>query len=184
MLLNRGLHLIIKSLAFTASGPWEVPLIHGCLDEWNTPRGQQTMCIMGNSQVSAGLSSPLAIHPQLPLLPYTPRERAARCVDRSWDPEWQVNALRYHHHSVQRDNKTSISYDIALDVTNISDGQNTNCSVTVDLEPQDIRNNGSKPWIRCNGTGASVDVTLDTNYNVLGIRQSWECSDGVSAVER
>jgi hypothetical protein len=27
-------------------------------------------------------------------------------------------------------------------------------------------------------------VTLDTNYNVLGIRQSWECSDGVSAVER
>jgi hypothetical protein len=184
MLLNKSLYLINTSLTFTASGPWEVPLIHGCLDEWNTPRGQQTMCIMGNSQVSAGLSSPVAIYPQLPLLPYIPRQRAARCVDRSWDPEWQVNALRYHHHSVQRDNKTSMSYDLALDVTNISDGQNTNCSVTVDVQSQDTYNNGSTPWIRCNDTGAYIDVMLDTNYNTLGIRQPWECSDGVAGVER
>lgn len=143
------------------------------------------MCIMGNSQVSAGLSSPIAIHPQLPLRPYTPRERASRCVDRSWDPEWQVNSLLYQHHFVQEDNKTAMSYELALDVTNISDGQNTSCSVTVDLlQLQDASNNGSMPWTRCTGTGASLEVTLDTNYKVLGIRQSWECSDGVSSVER
>jgi hypothetical protein len=143
---------------------------------------------MGNSQVSAGLSSPVAIHPQLPLRPYTPRERAQRCVDRSYDPEWQVNALLYEHHFVQKDNEKSTSYDVSLDVTNISDGQNMVCTVTVDLV-QNTQTNGTTPWVRCNATNpsntsASIDVTLDTDYGILGVRQAWECSDGVAGVER
>ena len=150
------------------------------------------MCIMGNSQVSAGLSTPVAIYPQLPLFPYTPRERAQRCVDRSYDPEWQLNDLFYHRHSVPMDNHTGLVYDLALDLINISTGQEMNCSVTVDLS-KNIANNGSAPWVRCMGftTGGpdstsnvtSIEVTLDIGYGVLGLRQAWECSDGISGVE-
>ncbi|KAK4150235.1 hypothetical protein C8A00DRAFT_18217 [Chaetomidium leptoderma] len=179
-----------SSLVFMANGSWEVPLIQGCFDE-ETPRGLERLCIMGNSQVPAGLSLPIAIHPQLPLLPYTPRERAQRCVDRSYDPEWQINDLLYQHHFTKKNNMTSISYDLSLDVTNISDGQSLNCSVTVDLQDT-YYTNGSTPWVRCNGPGGDdsssnttfIDVMLDTDYGVFGIRQAWECSDGVAGVER
>jgi hypothetical protein len=175
---------------FAANGSWEVPLIQGCLDEWNTPRGQETLCIMGNSQVSAGLSSPVAIHPQLPLLPYTPRERAQRCVDRSYDPEWEINSLLYQHHYVEGNNKTSMAYELSLDVTNVSDGQTTKCSVRVDLD--DNHENGSAAWVHCVGaanTGSSTNATslevmLDSDYGIFGLRQAWECSDGVAGVER
>jgi hypothetical protein len=83
-------------------------------------------------------------------------------------------------------------YDLSLDLINISTGQEMNCSVTVDLS-KNIANNGSAPWVRCMGftTGApdstsnvtSVEVTLDIEYGVLGLRQAWECSDGISGVE-
>lgn len=179
-----------SSLVFAANGSWEVPLIQGCLDEWNTPRGQETLCIMGNSQVPAGLSSPVSIHPQLPILPYTPRERAERCVDRSYDPEWEINGFFYQHHYAEGNNKTTISYDLSLNVTNISDGQSMKCSVSVDLK--DNPQNGSAAWTRCARTGdtgsftnaTSLEVMLDTEYGIFGLRQAWECSDGVAGVER
>ncbi|KAH6622517.1 hypothetical protein F5144DRAFT_537859 [Chaetomium tenue] len=181
-----------SSLIFTANGTWEIPLIQGCFDE-DTPRGLETLCIMGNSQVSAGLSAPVAIHPQLPLLPYTPRERAQRCVDRSYDPEWQINSILYEHHLVKKDNATATSmyYDLSLSIINLSDGKSTECSVTVNL-PQNTFFNGSAPWVVCKGTSvldsssaaSSFEVMIDKDYGVFGIRDAWECSDGVPDVER
>ena len=143
---------------------------------------------MGNSQVPASLSRPVAIYPQLPLLPYTPSERAQRCVDRSYDPEWEINDLLYQHHSAEANNRTSMFYDLSLNVTNISDGRSLNCSIRVDL-PAGSQNNGSTTWVRCSVAGpstpdASIDVSLDTNYGIFGLRQAWECSDGVAGVER
>jgi hypothetical protein len=145
---------------------------------------------MGNSQVPAGLSSPVAIHPQLPILPYRPRERAQRCVDRSYDPEWEINSFLYQHHYVERNNKTAMSYDLSLDLTNISDGQRAKCSVSVDLD--DTPKNGSAAWAPCVATSntgpstnaTSLEVMLDTDYGIFGLRQAWECSDGVAGVER
>jgi hypothetical protein len=146
---------------------------------------------MGNSQVSAGLSTPVAIHPQLPLLPYTPRERAQRCVDRSYDPEWEISSILYEHHVVEKDNETSIYYDLSLSVINLSDGAITECSATVDLL-QNTFLNGSAPWVVCTGTSisnssstaSSFEVMIDKDYGVFGIRDAWECSDGVPGVER
>ena len=79
-------------------------------------------------------------------------------------------------------------YDLSLNVTNISDGRSLNCSVRVDL-PAGSQNNGSTTWVRCSVAGpstpdASIDVSLDTNYGIFGLRQAWECSDGVAGVER
>ena len=143
---------------------------------------------MGNSQVPASLSRPVTIHPQLPLLPYTPSERARRCVDRSYDPEWEINDLLYQHHDAEANNKTSTFYELSLNVTNVSDGRSLTCSVKADL-PTGSQNNGSTTWVRCSEAGpstpgASIDVSLDTNYGVFGLRQAWECSDGVAGVER
>lgn len=182
--------LTTPSLVFAASGIWETPLIQGCIDDWEGRRGQETLCVMGGSQIPAGLSTPVAIYPQLPLFPYTPRERARRCVDRSYDPEWQVNSLQYQHHSAQRQNVTERSYDLTLDMVSISDGENVKCSARVNL-PEDVNNNGSAPWVRCVPQGGSnlppndtwVDVSLDTVYEVFGVRQAWGCSDGVAGVE-
>ncbi|KAK3293735.1 uncharacterized protein B0H64DRAFT_326620 [Chaetomium fimeti] len=178
-----------SSIVFTANGTWETPLIQGCFDE-DTPRGRETLCIMGNSQVPSSLSSPVAIHPQLPLFPYTPRERAKRCVDRSYDPEWQINNLLYEYHMVETDNKTSVYYDLLLSVINLSNGENTECSITVDLLQPSILN-GSAPWVGCQGTNvtnssstpATFDVMIDRDYGIFGIRDTWECSDGVPDVE-
>lgn len=181
----------VTSLTFSANGSWETPVVQGCLDEWNTPRGQQTLCIMGNSQAPAGLSAPVVIHPQLPLLPFTPWERAQRCVDRSYDPEWQVNELTYHHHPAQGEDGTRTLYNMTLDLINVSDDENLKCSAAGEFQ-QDGNHNGSAPWVRCapevgthlTAADAWVDVTLDTSYGVLGVRQAWECFDGVAGVER
>lgn len=146
---------------------------------------------MGNSQVSAGLSAPVAIHPQLPLLPYTPGERAQRCVDRSYDPEWEINSILYEHHVVEGGNGASVYYDLSLSIINLSDGKSTECSATVDLQ-QNTFLNGSAPWVACMGisvsnsssTTSSFEVMIDKDYGVFGIRDAWECSDGVPGVER
>jgi len=179
----------MTSLVFAANGSWEVPLIQGCLDEWDAPRGQETLCIMGNSQVPAALSSPVSIHPQLPILPYTPTERAQRCVDRPYDPEWEIGSFLYRHHYIEKENITAMFYDLDLEITNISDGNSTKCSARVDLLNGGFKN-GSTPWVRCNesarasNTSIPIEMSLDTDYGMFGLKQAWECTDGVAGVER
>ncbi|KAK3938164.1 hypothetical protein QBC46DRAFT_265931 [Diplogelasinospora grovesii] len=177
-------------LAFAANGTWETPLIQGCLDDWNAPRGEETLCIMGNSQVSMGLSSPVTIQPQLPLLPYTPADMPYRCVDRSSDPEWTVESLLYRHHFAQMHNDTKTSHELALNLSNLSNNERVACSLTVDELAKSRSTDGSWPWIKCvpshppvNSNVSSTEVMLDTSYNVLGVRQTWNCSDGVPGVE-
>ncbi|KAK4167482.1 hypothetical protein QBC43DRAFT_363416 [Cladorrhinum sp. PSN259] len=164
-----------SSLVFSGNGSWEEPIVQGCLDEWDTPRGQETLCIMGGSHVAAGLSSPIPMKPQAPYIPFTPSERPWRCVDRSWDPEWQVNELTYTY--------TLTSYNISLNITNMSSENTTVCSATV--IKKDLPTNGSFSWVNCtfpNGTVA-LELLPEPSYNVLGVRQSWSCWDGVEGVE-
>ncbi|KAK3984317.1 hypothetical protein QBC44DRAFT_253153 [Cladorrhinum sp. PSN332] len=163
------------SLIFGGHGSWQEPIVQGCLDEWDAPRGQETLCIMGGSHVAASLSSPFPITPQAPYLPFTPTERSWRCVDRSWDPEWQVNELVYHY--------TPSSYNISLNITNLSSENTTVCSATV--LKKDLPANGSFNWVDCalpDGT-AALQLLPEPEYNVLGLRQSWSCWDGVEGVE-
>lgn len=179
---SRDIDNLTHSFVFVASGPWEVPLIQGCLDDPKAARGEETLCIMGNSQVAAGLSSPVSIYPQLPLYPYTPRERGQRCVDRSYDPEWEVKTLLYQHHFGQDGNE---SYELSVELTNISDNQEAQCSVQVDLS-NGFPSNGSAPWVRCStqvSANTSLEVSFDVDYVVLGVRQTWGCTDGVEGVE-
>ena len=75
-------------------------------------------------------------------------------------------------------------YDLDIEITNISDGHSTNCSARVDLIDGGFKN-GSTPWVRCTATGSlPIEVSLDTDYNIFGLKQAWECTDGVAGVER
>ncbi|KAK0634301.1 hypothetical protein B0T17DRAFT_649545 [Bombardia bombarda] len=180
-----------SKLKFDAFGWWEIPLIQGCLDDWEGARGEETLCIMGNSQVWASLSGPVAIQPQLPILPYTPADLPERCVDRSVDPEWQVEDLLYQHHYVSLKNETKKYYDLSLNLTNISNREKVLCSVTVD-QIKDVTKDGSTKWVACvNGaTGAnatssitSTSILFDDVNKLLGVTQAWNCSDGIEGIE-
>ncbi|KAK3386838.1 hypothetical protein B0H63DRAFT_500485 [Podospora didyma] len=178
-----------SSLHFAANGTWETPLIQGCLDDWEAPRGQETLCIMGNSQVSSSLTSPIKIQPQLPIMPYTPSELPERCVDRSVDPEWEIDDLLYQHHYSQKNNVTKNYYDLFLNLTNISNNERVACSVTVD-ESKGSDASGSVPWVKCapavtssNGNVSSTEVLLDKGYNIVAVRQTWNCTDGIKGIE-
>ncbi|KAK3343388.1 hypothetical protein B0T25DRAFT_614369 [Lasiosphaeria hispida] len=179
-----------SKLSFSANGSWVSPLIQGCLDDWQAPRGEEILCIMGNSQVAGSLSHPVNIAPQLPLLPYTAYEPPSRCVDRSVDPEWQIENLLYRHHSKQSGGKTEKTYNLSLDLTNISNGDKVACNTTVD-ELKSVDPKGSIPWAKCSpvvgsqntSMTTSSEIMLDTTHGVLGVRQSWYCTDGILGID-
>ncbi|KAK4183718.1 hypothetical protein QBC35DRAFT_86071 [Podospora australis] len=166
-----------SDLVFSANGVWNEPVVQGCLDDWNTPRGQETLCIMGGSYVPGALTSPIAIHPQWPLLPFTPTERSERCVYRSYDPEWQLNSLSYHATSGGE------KYEVTLDIINFSSNEQSVCTVSV--HAQDLPDNGSTPFFSCvtaSGKTALL-VQFDKTYSVLGIKQTWTCADAIEGIE-
>ncbi|KAK3371055.1 hypothetical protein B0T24DRAFT_680181 [Lasiosphaeria ovina] len=180
-----------SKLLFAGNGTWETPLIQGCLDDWQAPRGEETLCIMGNSQVSAGLSSPINIQPQLPILPYTPADLPYRCVDRSEDPEWEIENLVYQHHSAQTAaNATRTWYDLTLNLTNISNDEGFYCHLAAD-ESAEATAAGITPWVKCTASNAtaapvnisSTEILLDRVYGLVGVRQTWNCSDGIEGLE-
>lgn len=145
---------------------------------------------MGNSQVWGSLSSPLNISPQLPLLPYTPAELPQRCVDRSVDPEWQLGHVLYQHHYSQSKGQTEKYYHLTFDLTNVSNDEKIACNVTVDQLGGVTNKDGSTPWVKCRNTNSpatnitSTLVMLDTVNGLFGVKQSWNCSDGIEGLER
>ncbi|KAK3952975.1 hypothetical protein QBC32DRAFT_388929 [Pseudoneurospora amorphoporcata] len=148
---------------FTAQGVWEQPLIQGCLDDWQAPRGEETLCIMGNSQVWGSLTTPVQIQPQLPIRPYTPSELPGRFVDRSWDPQWLVENLVYRNYS------------------SISGGNSTQETHLGNYTSAD----GSTPWIPCQAIDPDekLSVMLAVQSGILGVRQDWNCLDGIQGIE-
>ncbi|KAK4224380.1 hypothetical protein QBC38DRAFT_485585 [Podospora fimiseda] len=173
----RGTWSCNSSLTFSGYGNWQEPIVQGCLDDWDAPRGQETLCIMGGSHVAASLSQPLPITPQAPYLPFTPTERSWRCVDRSWDPEWQLNNLTYTY------TPTKDSYTISLNITNLSPETTTLCSATI--LTSSLPKNGSYSWIPCNFANGTTALSIlpEPEYNILGLHESWSCWDGVEGVE-
>ena len=186
----RGSTLMKDRLVFSANGTWEEPLIQGCLDDDEAPRGEEILCIMGNSQVSGSLSTPIAISPQLPLIPYVPAEPYHRCVDRSWDPEWVVEQFSFRHYASQGVDGAvgKKHYELSLNLTNASNGERVPCSVTVD-EQTSATARGTWPWVKCaaptNATSliSQTEVMLDPVYGVLGVRQTWNCTDGIAGID-
>jgi hypothetical protein len=167
-------------LVFRSTGTWEEPLIQGCLDEPDAARGQEILCIMGNSQVSGALSSPVAITPQLPLLPFTPDYIPERCPDRSIDPQWVVDKFLYQHH----DDK---SYDVFVDLTNKAVDEAVSCHVAFDRKAG-ASLNGTTRWSKCtpavSGTLVlTTEISLEAEYGILGIRQSWTCPDFIQGID-
>lgn len=164
-----------SDLVFNANGVWNEPVVQGCLDEWNTPRGQETLCIMGGSYVAGALTSPLAIQPQWPLLPFTPTERSERCVYRSYDPEWQINSISYRHLSAEK-------YDFTLDIINFSSNEHTVCTAAVSTK--DLPDNGSTPFVPCvSASGKTLSILLDKTNSIFGIKETWACADAIEGVE-
>ncbi|CCC07598.1 hypothetical protein SMACR_08151 [Sordaria macrospora] len=169
---------------FTAQGVWEQPLIQGCLDDWQAPRGQETLCIMGNSQVWGSLTTPVQIQPQLPIRPYTPSELPERCVDRSWDPQWLVESLVYRNYSsISGGNSTKETQELTFELTNISNEKKSHCLVTSlgNFTSAD----GSTPWVPCQTSGPDekLSVMLAVQSGILGVRQDWNCLDGIEGIE-
>jgi len=145
---------------------------------------------MGNSQVWGSLSSPIKIAPQLPLLPYTPAELPQRCVDRSVDPEWQLGEVLYQHHYSQTKKDTEKHYHLSFDLTNVSNDEKVACNVTVDQLQGVTNKDGSISWVDCgNAISAATNITstsvmLDTVHGLFGVKQRWNCSDGIEGLER
>lgn len=134
---------------------------------------------MGNSQVSGSLSSPVKIAPQLPLLPYTPVQPPFRCVDRSVDPEWTIEHFSSQHSPGR--------YAVALNLTNVSTQETVACTASAD-ESKEAGVRRAAPWLKCTPSkaGTLVDLTevsLDREYGVLGVRQTWRCLDGFKGVD-
>lgn len=171
---------------FSAAGVWEEPVIQGCFTE-EGPRGEEQLCIMGNSQVSGRLSSPVSISPQLPIYPYTPFEPARRCVDRSYDPEWVIENFAYKHHSSQLAGKSERFYDLSVALTSTSTGEKSTCDIRVDELHADPKR--STPWVKCSSPSgpdpltSSTEVMLDPEYGILGVRQAWRCTDGIEGID-
>lgn len=171
---------------FSASGIWEEPVIQGCFTD-EGPRGEEQLCIMGNSQVSGSLSSPVSISPQLPIYPYTPFEPARRCVDRSYDPEWVIESFFYKHHSAHLADIAERYYDLSVVLTSTSTGEKSTCDIQVDELRADTKRTAS--WIRCsppsgsNALTSSTEIMLDPEYGILGVRQAWRCTDGIEGID-
>lgn len=172
------------SFTFTAQGVWEQPLIQGCLDDWQAPRGEETLCIMGNSQVWGTLTTPVQIQPQLPIRPYTPSELPERCVDRSWDPQWLVEKLVYRNFSsISIGNSTKEIQELTFEVTNISNEKKSQCRIT---SLGNFTNaDGSTPWVLCQTADPEekLSVMLAVQSGIMGIRQDWNCMDGIEGIE-
>ncbi len=145
---------------------------------------------MGNSQVSGILSRPLVMSPQLPLLPYTPYEPAFRCPERSKDPEWQVEKLLYQYHYAQTNSDRTKTYDLFLNITNLSNGARVTCTVTVD-QLAAASSKGATPWVKCKeeveetpgDLVLSTEVSLNAEDGVLGVRQMWYCADTILGLD-
>lgn len=169
---------------FTAQGVWEQPLIQGCLDDWQAPRGEETLCIMGNSQVWGSLTNPVQIQPQLPIRPYTPSELPERCVDRSWDPQWRVDQFVYRNYSSSSSgNSSEETQELTFELTNISNEKKSQCRIT---SVGNFTNaDGSTPWVPCQTSDPDekFSVMLAVQSSIMGIRQEWNCLDGIEGIE-
>ncbi|KAK0613220.1 hypothetical protein B0T14DRAFT_569296 [Immersiella caudata] len=169
-----------SGLVFNSTGMWEEPLIQGCLDEPEAARGQEILCIMGNSQVPGALSSPVAITPQLPILPFEPDYIPERCPDRSADPQWVVDKFLYQHHEDK-------SYDVFVDLTNAAVGESVSCHAAFDGKAE-VGSKGVTRWSKCTPAAAgtqvlSTEISLEAEYGILGVRQSWTCPDFIEGID-
>lgn len=136
----------------------------------------------------------MKIQPLPPQSPYVPDERALSCVNRSEYPEWKVENLLYQHHFAQLNNDTKTSYNLSLNLTNLSTNEKIACHTIVDEMVAPVTD-GSSPWVDCGQpvrdiavssptSEVSTWVMLDINNGVLGIEQEWMCDAKISGEDK
>ncbi|KAH8899941.1 hypothetical protein GQ53DRAFT_869196 [Thozetella sp. PMI_491] len=140
------------------------------------------ICPIPNLEIPGNLSSPVVIAPVEPQLPRptVAAQRKASCAGQSSTPSWQVENLSVQHHYSATRESAKAYYDVSLTVTNLLNHEGVKCAARVDELPS-VKNNGTAPWVKCQAPKtdgiAKTEVMLDTAYGVLGVRQTWSCTD-------
>ncbi|KAM7213826.1 hypothetical protein V8F06_010822 [Rhypophila decipiens] len=149
-----------RSMQFKAGGVGNTAGIRRCDDFPYEARGWETRCMMDDSAVAAGLSSPVAIEPAQPAVPEVPEFRARSCTDRSATPGWTIGSF-----SVAGDGSLKIN------VTNLSNEQGLACEAKLD---------GKSKWVDCKDVNKSKNIVstgllFDGEHGILGVKQTWNC---------
>ncbi|KAM7193635.1 hypothetical protein V8F20_008272 [Naviculisporaceae sp. PSN 640] len=149
----------VRAMQFKAGGVGNTAGIRRCDDFPYEARGWETRCIMDDSAVAAGLSSPVAIEPQQPLLPEIPEGRARSCTDRSATPAWDIVGFEAKSDGV-----------LKINVTNLSNDQGLSCETKLDSKSK---------WVDCVDANSkdivSTGLMFDGEHGILGIKQTWKC---------
>ncbi|KAL1865947.1 hypothetical protein VTK73DRAFT_4953 [Phialemonium thermophilum] len=174
------------STTFAGNGTRELPMALGC--------GSDTdyFCLYGNTEIRAGLTSPVHIDPYVPWTPAIPYEYPDNCPDRSYYPTWQIEGLVYEHNStvsgpgaVSAAAAATITF-LSFNLTNLSNGKTVACDVAVN-ETLTRSSSHASHWVSCDpadagnvtaqGGVAGTKIMFDRDYSIIGVEQSWRCMD-------
>jgi hypothetical protein len=173
---------------------WEIPLVQGCFTDYSRPRGTEINCVLSDTVVNPWLTSPLSLHPVPPATPFEPYDTGSRCVDRSNYPAWTVHSFKYQHHGSAMIDTARDYSEISLNLTNLGSNENLACTARYSDFGAKLPN-GSVPWIQCRprpadtntsavaSTTVSTFVSFDIDHGVLGLTQTWNCSDGIAGID-
>lgn len=173
---------------FSGEGWTDMPLALGCYDE-KRPAGMSTNCLMANNEINFNLSSPVTIEPVSPYYTWMDDYREERCPDRSDYPAWTVQNLVYDH--AETDPESGLAknmHELSFDVLNLSTEERISCAVSVD-DALSLQNTRTEHWVECvtpekkDSTIVYTEVMFDVNYSLLGIKQSWKCSDAIEGLD-
>jgi len=147
-----------RLMQFKAAGLGSTAGIHRCDDFPYEARGWETRCIMDDSSIPAGLTSPVRIDPTQPAVPAIPEAPARSCTDRSDTPSWTIESFGY------------TGNDVSVNVTNLSNNQKFACQIKGDT---------SKKWLECADKTSknivSTALMFDAEHGILGFKQTWKC---------
>jgi len=172
-------------MVFTGNGTTDSSITR-CDDYPYEERGWETICMMNDGIAAASLTSPVTSGPTTPAPPTdAPPVKVVRCTERSAFPSWKVEGFSYRPQATG-------SLELSANVTNLSNNERLLCSIKVD-KPVLGSEKHPELWLNCPAakpaTAAASNRILSTQLmfnndrNVLGVKQTWTCADGVSGVD-
>ncbi|KAI1396294.1 hypothetical protein F4819DRAFT_491641 [Hypoxylon fuscum] len=173
------------TLEFSAIGNTTIPSGPPCPDSG----GKELDCVPRNIEVEAFLTSPVEINPTKPQLPQEPQNATGGCSVQSVTPAWDVADLLYQHFYFSSFSNTEFYYELSFNVINQSNNESVICSGKVD-ELTTQHSNHSIQWLDCDsdqssGSGSSSILSsqfaFDSQYNLVGVKQSWDCPGALTS---
>jgi hypothetical protein len=175
----------MSSLSFAANGVVYIFDL-GCLEskdqEWPS-----VSCLLSGTGMAATLQSPIELSPLMPNFPYEAYYTPERCVDRSGTPSWEVADFFYDHTEPRLDSPESGPYyPLSLNLTNFSTGERLICLAKINDTV--FSSTYVEQWFECqlptpSSSQPRTAVMFDVEYNLLGVRQSWDCDDAIEDIE-